>query len=87
MRNLIDVIEQLLSVVPEKEEQIIHELLDIQDSQKFRAPEDMIGWYQVSNMLQTFSFDKKIPRWQMEMGSIFSTQPIEEIENICRLQK
>ena len=87
MRNLIDVIEQLLSVVPEKEEQIRYELLDIQDSQKFRAPEDMIGWYQVSNMLQTFSFDKKIPRWQMEMGSIFSTQPIEEIENICRLQK
>lgn len=43
MRNLIDVINQLLSVVPKSEKQIRNELLDIQDSQKFRAPEDMIG--------------------------------------------
>lgn len=80
MRNLIDVINQLLSVVPRSEKQIRNELLDIQDSQKVRAPEDMIGWYQVSYILNTFEFNKKTPRWQLEMCSIFSTQPMEEIE-------
>ena len=80
MRNLIDVIEQMLAVVPKSEKQIRTELLDIQDSQKFRAPEDMIGWYQVSNILQSFTFNKRTPRWKLEMFSIFSTQPMEEIE-------
>jgi hypothetical protein len=43
MRNLIDVINEMLKVVPKKEEYIISCLKDIQDSQKCRAPEDMIG--------------------------------------------
>lgn len=80
MRNLIDVIAQMLVVVPKSEKQIRTELLDIQDSQKFRAPEDMIGWYQVSNILQSFTFNKRTPKWKLEMCSIFSTQPMEEIE-------
>ena len=54
MRNLIDVINEMLTVVPKKDKQIISYLKDIQDSQKYRAPEDMIGWYQVSEMLQEF---------------------------------
>ncbi len=80
MRNLIDVIDQLLSVVPKSEKQIRNELLDIQDSQKFRAPEDMIGWYQVTEILQNFTLNKTTPLWQLEMCSIFSTQPLEKIK-------
>lgn len=80
MRNLIDVINQMLLVVPKSERQIINELLDIVDSQKYRAPEDMIGWFQVSKILQGFTFDKNTPRWKLEICSIFSTQPMEEIE-------
>lgn len=80
MRNLIDIIAQMLVVVPESEKQIRTELLDIQDSQKFRAPEDMVGWYQASKILQSFTFNKRTPRWKLEVCSIFSTQPIEEIE-------
>ena len=79
MRNLIDVINEMLKVVPKKEKQIISYLEDIQESQKYRAPEDMIGWYQVSELLETFEFNKKTPMWKLEMCSIFSTQPIEEI--------
>ena len=67
MRNLIDVINQMLSVVPKTEKQIRNELLDIQESQRCRAPEDMIGWYQVSDILQRFIFNKKTPRWKLEM--------------------
>lgn len=79
MRNLIDVINEMLKVVPKKEEYIISCLKDIQDSQKCRAPEDMIGWHQVSELLQEFEFNKKTPMWQLKMCSIFSTQPLEEI--------
>ena len=79
MRNLIDVINEMLKVVPKKEKQIISYLEDIQDSQKYRAPEDMIGWYQVSTLLQGFEFNKKTPMWQLKMCSIFSTQSLEEI--------
>ena len=84
MRNLIDVINEMLKVVPKKETQIISYLEDIQDSQKYRAPEDMIGWYQVSEMLQGFEYNKKTPMWKLEMCSIFSTQPMEEILEILR---
>jgi hypothetical protein len=79
MRNLIDVINEMLNDVPKKEKQIISYLKDIQDSQKYRAPEDMIGWYQVSEMLQGFEYNKKTPMWKLEMCSIFSTQPMEQI--------
>ena len=79
MRSLIDVINEMLTVVPKKEKQIISYLKDIQDSQKYRAPEDMIGWYQVSEMLQGFEYNKKTTMWKLELCSIFSTQPMEEI--------
>ena len=79
MRNLIDVIDEMLKVVPKKEEYIISCLKDIQDSQKCRAPEDMIGWHQVSKLLQEFEFNKKTSMWQLKMCSIFSTQPLKEI--------
>ena len=79
MRKLIDVIDEMLKVVPKEQEQTISYLKDIQNSQKYRAPEDMIGWHQVSALLQGFEFNKKTPMWQLKMCSIFSTQPLEEI--------
>ena len=79
MRNLVNVIDEMLKLVPKKEKQIISYLEDIQDSQKYRAPEDMIGWYQVSEMLQKFEYNKKTPMWKLKICSIFSTQPLKEI--------
>ena len=79
MRNLIDVIDEMLKVVPKGQSLIIYYLKDIQESQKCRAPEDMIGWHQVSALLRGFKFNKKTPMWQLKMCSIFSTQPLEEI--------
>ena len=79
MRNLINVIDEMLSVIPKNEISLILFLEDVKESQKFRAPEDMIGWFQVSELLETFEFNKKTPMWKLQMCSIFSTQPIEEI--------
>ena len=84
MRNLIDVINEMLSVIPKKENSLIVFLEDVKESQRVRAPEDMIGWYQVSEMLQGFEYNKKTPMWKLEMCSIFSTQPMEEILEILK---
>ena len=52
-RNLIDVINEILVVVPKEEADIIATLVDIQESQRVRAPEDMLGWQCVSDLLNT----------------------------------
>lgn len=83
-RNLIDVINEMLFVVPKKETDIITTLVDIQESQRVRAPEDMLGWQCVSDLLNTFTFNKYTPEWKMKMCSIFSMQPIDEIKKYCK---
>ena len=80
MRNLINVINEMLSVIPSKEKDLIRTLEDIQDSQRFRAPEDMKGWWQISDELNKIEFNKKTPLWKLQMCSIFSTQDLEEIK-------
>lgn len=90
MRNLINVINEMLSVIPSKEKDLIRTLEDIQDSQRFRAPEDMKGWWQISDELgyilneiediPKFLRRIKIPEWKLKLFSIFSTQDLEEIK-------
>ena len=58
MRNLINVIDEMLKVIPEDEEGLIDSLKDIRDSQIYRAPEDMLGWQCVSNELQEKTGDR-----------------------------
>lgn len=81
MRKLIEVIDEILTVVPKRRKDIIESLIDIQDSQQYRAPEDMLGWYCVKEILDGFEYNRKTPHWQLEMLSIFTTTPIQEIED------
>ena len=91
MRNLIDVIDEMLSVIPIKEKMLIAFLKDIKESQRVRAPEDMTGWWEISDelgrMLNEFDDIPKllrrilIPEWKLKLFSIFSTQSLDEIKN------
>ena len=91
MRNLIDVIDEMLSVIPIKEKMLIAFFKDIKESQKVRAPEDMTGWWEISDelgrMLNEFDDIPKllrrilIPEWKLKLFSIFSTQSLDEIKN------
>lgn len=91
MRNLIDVIDEMLSVIPIKEKMLIAFLKDIKESQRVRAPEDMTGWWEISDelgrMLNEFDDTPKllrrilIPEWKLKLFSIFSTQSLDEIKN------
>ena len=80
MRKLIDVIDEILVVVPKSRKDIIESLIDIQDSQQYRAPEDMLGWYCVKEILDGFEYNNKTPKWQLKMLSIFTTTPLDVIE-------
>ena len=91
MRNLIDVIDEMLSVIPIKEKMLIAFFKDVKESQKVRAPEDMTGWWEISDelgiMLNEFDDIPKllrrtlIPEWKLKLFSIFSTQSLDEIKN------
>ena len=78
-RNLIDVIDSMLALVP-KESDVYHTLNSIRTSEMYRAPENRIGWTQVSEMLNEFTFNKHTPEWQLAICSIFSTIPLEQIK-------
>lgn len=80
MRNLIVLIEQMLSEIPQKEERLIDSLRDIQDSQRYRAPEDMLGWELVSEELQNLNLNARSAEWKFKICSIFSTMSVEEIK-------
>lgn len=80
MRNLIVLIDQMLAVIPEREDRLISSLKDIQDSQRYRAPEDMLGWQLVSEELQNLNLNMRSARWKFEICSIFSTMPVDEIK-------
>lgn len=90
MRNLIDVIDEMLSVIPEKEKDLISFFEDVKESQRVRAPEDMTGWWEISDRLgyilneiediPKFLRRIKIPEWKLKLFSIFSTQSLDEIK-------
>ena len=79
-RNLIEIIDKMLLIIPNEEESLRTSLIDIQDSQRLRAPEDMIGWYQVKEFLENFEWELKTPEWKLQMCSIFTTQSVENIK-------
>lgn len=78
-RNLINLIDEMIKEIPEKEERLILSLRDIQDSQRYRAPEDMLGWQCVSEALQGLDLNRKSPLWKLKICSIFSTMSVDEI--------
>lgn len=93
-RNLSDVIDEMISVIPKNKIHLILFFEDIKESQKVRAPEDMTGWWQISNeldrMLNKYNYSKilklmlkpleYIPEWKLNLISIFTTQPLDEIK-------
>ena len=70
----------MLVEIPAKEDFLIDSLKDIQDSQRYRAPEDMLGWELVSEELQNLNLNGRSAEWKFKICSIFSTVPVDEIK-------
>lgn len=80
MRNLKDVINEMLKVIPEDEINLIDALKDVRNDQIYRAPEDTIGWELVSEELQSIPLNSNSEYWKFKIFSIFSTMSIEDIK-------
>ena len=80
MRNLIALIDEMLAEIPPTEKHLIESLKDIQDSQRYRGPEDMLGWMMVSEELQNLNLKPESENWKYKICSIFSTMTVEEIK-------
>lgn len=93
MRNLINVIDEMLSVIPKNEISLIVFLEDVKESQRVRAPEDMTGWWEISKKLDRmlYKYDKlpytlrimskpllTPPEWKLKLHSIFCNKSLEE---------
>lgn len=81
MRNLIEVIDEMLKVIPKDEGILRGNLEYCKDSQAYRAPEDMIGWKIIHEILSKTIFPVK-EDWQWEVWSIWSTKSVEELKAI-----
>ena len=80
MRNLKDVINEMLKVIPEDELNLIDALKSIRNNQIYRAPEDTVGWELVSEELELIDLDLDSEYWKFKIFSIFSTMSIEDIK-------
>lgn len=80
MRNLIKLIDEMLAEIPSKEKHLIESLKDIQDSQRYRGPEDMLGWAMVSKELQNLNLKPESENWKYKICSIFYTMAVEKIK-------
>lgn len=82
MRDLSEVIEEMLSIVPNTEERLIGRLKDNLESALYSAPE-VIGrwWNEVYHTLTEELFDGNINMdWKLKVLSIFSTKPIDQLK-------
>lgn len=87
MRNLVTLIDEMLVEIPSKEKHLIESLKDIQDSQRYRGLEDMLGWTLVSEELQNLNLKPESENWKYKICSIFSTMTVDEIKEHIKLTK
>jgi hypothetical protein len=73
MRNLSDVIDQILEVIPKRRNtSFIHALKDIQSSVKFAAPEMHSFWWNQCYEILSEETPNPTGGWKKEVENIFS---------------
>lgn len=82
MRNLVDVINEMVESIPESETDLIEELERIKSDQiQWTAPENMVRWEEVSYALQDYLYNPQPTKeWEYVVLSIWSTKSVEEIK-------
>lgn len=80
-RNIMDVIDTLLCIIPEGEQWFINELKSIKDSASYNPPEaQYLGWERlVEASMDAYGASYPTADWQFNVTSIISTIPINEL--------
>jgi hypothetical protein len=80
-RNCCDVITEMIKHIPKERSDLLSDLEFNYEDSSYKAPEENIQWYRTSETLQ-----KHIPYpqedWELEVLSIFSCLPIDEIKKM-----
>jgi hypothetical protein len=85
MRNLVDVIKQILEIVPKSEHRLCNQLSDIMESASCAAPEIMPTWWGVAQKAIFENIDVNtefvfMKLWEQQVISVWSTKSIEELK-------
>ena len=83
MRDLTNVINKIIEIVPKSEEDIVLTLEDIKGSISFSAPELMYMWWEETHdaLIDCIS-ENPTEDWEYQAWSIFTTKSIKELKNI-----
>jgi hypothetical protein len=80
-RDLKNVIENMMTEVPENEFDLICSLKSKQESVKFSAPELMDMWWQeVYDCLMYYIGENPKEEWEYKVLSVFSTKSVQELK-------
>jgi hypothetical protein len=87
MRNICDVIDQIIKVVPSTEKGLLNDLDYVKQKSMYKAPEAMYEcWLELQFILTTNLPSIPIQEWHFEIVSIFSTRPVKEIKKFYKKQ-
>lgn len=80
-RNIVDVIDSILCIIPVDEHWFINELNNIKDSASFAAPElSYLGWQRLTeSMMEAYGASYPTKDWEFNVTSIISAIPIDEL--------
>ena len=83
MRELYDVIGQMLKVVPKEEEEIIAVLTDNQSSASYAPPEGMQLWWEevAGNLAYWFGEEGPSGGWQKEVVDIWMDRKTDSVKD------
>ena len=85
MRNIVDVVDQILLVIPKEEHSFRAELKSLRSSALYAAPESTkMWWSEFQRIINDYlPHPNKCEDWQLHVGSIFIDKPaILEIKRV-----
>jgi hypothetical protein len=85
-RNLSEVIDQMVEVIPKAEVSFIATLASNKSSADFCAPEMVPFWWrEVHTTILDYVPSVPVEEWHYQVLSIFSTHPIEEMKKVVKM--
>lgn len=89
MRELVDVIDEMVEHIPKEHHRLEEMLRKIQADQRlWTAPENMVRWEQTSEALQWYCCrPNPTEEWHFIIFSIWADIPVEEIKKMLNIKE
>lgn len=86
MRKLSEVIHAMIAEIPEQESDLTQSLKKVEESAIYAAPENMVHWQRVREILMKNFGEKPTLDWQCSVVAIWTDKPKEQFINylLCK---